>query len=247
MVPVVAAMSCAELSPATSLFELLLRLASIDLNLRIRLSSIEPRELTDDIIDLVADTPHFCHHFHVPLQSGDDGILSRMHRPYTAPFFRNKILTIHKKLPDAGIGIDVMAGFPGEDEPAFESSLSLLQALPLTYLHVFPFSPRQGTPAVTFSDKVHPQTIRERCARLRAIGRQKKDLFFRQLVGRTEAVLVEGGTDTRDGFLKGVSSNYARIKFLGPFHLQNSIVPVRIKEIMDADHLLGQPVSGCPS
>ena len=231
-----------DLSPATSLFELLLRLADMNLNLRIRLSSIEPRELTDDIIDLVAEAPRFCHHFHIPLQSGDDGILKRMHRPYTAAFFREKILSIHHKIPDAGIGIDVMAGFPGEDERAFNNSLALLQSLPLTYLHVFPFSAREGTPASRFDQQGHPQTIKQRCKKLRDIADQKKNAFFQRQVGKTLDVLVEKGRDFSDDCYKGLSSNYARVRLQGEAWIQNTIIPVCISKVINANGLFGKTV-----
>ena len=232
-----------DLSPPTSLSELLSRLARSELNLRIRLSSIEPRELTDEILDLVAETPCFCDHFHVPLQSGDDTVLSRMHRPYTASFYKEKILAIRAKIPDAGIGIDIMAGFPGEDERSFDNSISLLHSLPLTYLHVFPFSARGGTPASRYQDQVHAKTVQERCARLRAVGAQKKRVFYDQMVGRTLPVLLEGGRQHPNHPLKGVSSNYARVHVPGDRRHQNTIASVHITKVLQTGALYGKITS----
>ncbi len=133
-----------DLSPGSSLSELLHRLHDSDRTDRIRLSSIEPHEVTDDIIELAAKSDTLCRHFHIPLQSGDDLILKRMHRPYTNAFFRGLITKIHEMIPDAGIGVDTLIGFPGETEEAFENTYATTAELPVTYLHVFPFFIPQG-------------------------------------------------------------------------------------------------------
>jgi threonylcarbamoyladenosine tRNA methylthiotransferase MtaB len=129
-----------DLTPETGLYDLLHRIHESNTIDRVRLSSIEPLELTDDIIRCVAESPHFCRHFHVPLQSGDDRILKRMQRPYSAGFFRERVRIIQELLPDAAVGVDVLIGFPGETQAAFENTYGIIQELPVAYQHVLPFS-----------------------------------------------------------------------------------------------------------
>ncbi len=131
----------ADLNPPTNLTELLQSLNDGKLIERIRLSSIEPHEITEKMIKIVASSDIFCRHFHIPLQSGDDAILKKMHRPYTNRFFRDLITNIHEQIPDAAIGVDILVGFPGESDEAFENTYATIKELPVTYLHVFPFSP----------------------------------------------------------------------------------------------------------
>ena len=200
-----------DLKPHNSLFRLLARISARSPIERVRLSSIEPLELTDEIIALVADSDKFCHHFHIPLQSGDDGILKRMGRPYCTADFGKVVENIHRRLPDAGIGADVLVGFPGESETAFENTIHLITDLPLTYLHVFPFSPRPGTPAAKFSDPIPTPVIKPRAARLRQLGHGKQNRFYSRHVDRELTVLVEGPQGAPPGMVKGLTSNYIPI------------------------------------
>jgi threonylcarbamoyladenosine tRNA methylthiotransferase MtaB len=216
-----------DLHPVSSLGELLECVDRLKTSLRVRLSSIEPLELTDQIIALVAGSDRFCRHFHIPLQSGDRDILKRMGRPYRPETFSAVVSKIHAGLPDAAIGADVLVGFPGETEAAFENTLQLIEALPVTYLHVFPFSARPGTPAQGFSAKVHPNLIRRRCARLRELGNRKRIEFHRRFIGKRVQVLLESRRD-RTGFLKGVTSNYLPVLVEGDDTQMNQIVDVVI-------------------
>lgn len=175
---------------------------------RVRLSSIEPMELTDQIIDLVASSEIFCRHFHIPLQSGDNEILSRMKRPYSREDFKARVLKIKDQIPSAAIGADVLVGFPGESNQAFENTFALIEELPISYLHVFPFSPRKNTPAYSFENKVAEKIIKERCRMLRNLGRKKKEAFYNSQLKKRQTVLVEGTLDRNSGKLKGLSSNY---------------------------------------
>jgi len=143
-----------DLEPSTSLQRLLERIDRETEIPRARLSSIEPKELTDDIIALVAGSTRFCDHFHIPLQSGDDRILHLMKRPYTAEQFARLVRNIREQIPEAAIGADVLIGFPGETDAAFERTYALVANLPITYLHVFPFSPRDGTPAADMPNQI---------------------------------------------------------------------------------------------
>ena len=228
-----------DLSPKTSLSVLLKEIEGLRLIQRLRLSSIEPGELTKDIIRLISDSECICHHFHIPLQSGDDGILKRMNRPYTTSLFRERIETVHALLPGAAIGVDTLVGFPGETQKAFQNTYDLIQGLPVTYLHVFPFSPRQKTPACKFPDQVEPPVIQERCQQMRQLGRTKKRDFYKKFLGKTLPVLVEGKRDKDTGFLKGTTHNYIPVIFEGKVDLENRIVNVRLEKLNRSDSVSG--------
>ena len=200
-----------DLIPKTCLGELLNRIDDLNLIPRVRLSSIEPLELTDDIINRVAESNIFCRHFHIPLQSGDDHTLRKMGRPYAAKDFRQLVTKIHDRRPDAAIGVDTLIGFPGETDAAFENTYALIAELPVAYLHVFPFSPRPGTPAAGYPNKVSPNVVKHRCERMRALGNSKRIDFYNQFIGQKLEVLIETTRHRPTGLLKGLSSNYIPI------------------------------------
>ena len=197
---------------------------------RIRLSSIEPKELNDGIIQLAKEERGFCDHFHIPLQSGDDEILRRMGRPYDTGYFRELVLKINHEMPFAGMGVDLLLGFPGESDAAFDRSCQLIQDLPVSYLHVFPFSPREGTPAFNYKDKVHSETLKKRCAVMRSIGEEKRRKFENRNIGRSLTVVVQEKRDKSTGLLKGVSSNYITLLFDGPDTLKSRTAEVLFKQ-----------------
>jgi len=228
-----------DLSPATSLYQLLARIRSARFAPRIRLSSIEPVELTEEVMRLVSASASFCRHFHIPLQSGDDRILDRMNRPYDAGFFRELIGSVRDRMPDAAIGTDILVGFPGETESAFEETYMLIDSLPITYLHVFPFSSREGTPASRYPDQIGPAVIKERSKRMRILGDEKKRAFYQEFLGSRAEIIVEGGNTAPDGFLKGMTSNYIPVLVptggcagLGD-DLRDKMVAVRIYGVED--------------
>jgi threonylcarbamoyladenosine tRNA methylthiotransferase MtaB len=227
-----------DLIPKTCLGDLLNRIDSLNLIARFRLSSIEPLELTDDIINRVAESTVFCRHFHIPLQSGDDRILRKMGRPYTADGFRQKVTKIHRRLPDAAIGVDTLIGFPGETDTAFENTYTLIEALPVAYLHVFPFSPRPGTPAAGYPNKVSPDVIKHRCERLRALGNSKRNDFYNQFIGQKLEVLIETTRHKPTGLLKGLSSNYIPILIDANDDQKNKLMVVHAQKRIDV-HVLG--------
>ncbi len=220
-----------DLSPKYHLAGLLSRIYESNPIHRVRLSSIEPHELTQDILTLVAETDVFCDHFHIPLQSGDDSVLKKMHRPYTRSFFRDLIVKINSLIPDAAIGVDVLIGFPGETEKAFENTYLLIEELPVTYLHVFPFSVRKGTPASKYPQQVDSRTIKARCEKMRTLGNQKKQAFYKKFIGKTVKILIESKRDESTGFLKGITSNYIPVRVNGGDNCINTIVPARIDRI----------------
>ena len=227
-----------DLSPQVNLFDLLNLIHQANLIDRVRLSSIEPHELTDDIIQLVAESGRFCRHFHIPLQSGDDQILQNMQRPYSCSYFKDLIYKIHKLIPDAAIGVDILMGFPGETQTAFENTCDLIKELPVSYLHVFPFSSRKRTPASNFPDKVPAKVIQSRCRQMRDLGYTKKEQFYKKHIGRTVEVLIESKRDNRSGFLKGISSNYLRVLIDGDDVIKNAIVRAKIERLFNNDSLL---------
>jgi threonylcarbamoyladenosine tRNA methylthiotransferase MtaB len=229
-----------DLSPAVSLSELIRRINESKVMDRVRLSSVEPNELSDEIIRLVAMSDHLCRHFHIPLQSGDDNILKRMHRPYTAQFFRESVMNIRTAVPDAAIGTDILVGFPGESKTAFENTYSLIEQLSITYLHVFPFSPRKGTPAETYPDRVPLKVIKQRCQDMRELGVRKKNEFYKKLIGKTVEILIESKRDKFSGLLKGITSNYVPVLTDGDDSLKNTFVQVRIEEINGSNRVRGQ-------
>ena len=195
-----------DLNPQTSLLDLVRRIEEADTPTRIRLSSLEPQEATPELIAAIAASPKICPHFHLPLQSGADHVLSRMNRPYTSAFFRDLVHQICDLLPDAAIGCDVIAGFPGENDEAFGMTYDLLQALPISYLHCFPFSPRPGTKAAGFSGKVGEREKRKRVQLLRELGMEKRQTFYSRCLNQTLSLLIEHRRE--DGQLRGLSRNY---------------------------------------
>jgi len=214
---------------------------------RVRLSSIEPCELTEDIIKFIAQSDSgagsgqakICHHFHVPLQSGDDFILKRMYRPYSRSFFADLVKKIHKLLPDSAIGVDTLIGFPGESDEAFENTYSLIEQLPVSYLHVFPFSPRRGTPAYTYSDRVDSMVIKKRCQKMRTLGKHKRNVFYNKFKGKTLEILIEGKQNKTTNLLKGITSNYIPVLVKGEDKLRNTMVNVTINEVSDSNQVFG--------
>lgn len=220
-----------DLDPGESLLRLLEGLERGSGIPRIRISSIEPNELNDGLVDLFAESRRLCPHFHLPLQSGDPGILKAMNRPYGPGDFASLVARIRGRMPDAAVGVDVIAGFPGEGDKAFINTMELLEALPVDYFHVFPYSPRQGTAAARLPKPVPPEQIRTRAGALRRLGMKKRAGFYRRTLGRELEVLVETRRDRKSGMLRGVSRNYVPVLFEGPDSLQGRLVQVRIQAV----------------
>ena len=227
-----------DLIPKRCLSELLSRIDDFNLIPRVRLTSIEPLELSDAIIKQVAGSKRFCRHFHIPLQSGDDDILQKMKRPYTAKDFKELVIEIHDQIPEAAIGVDTLVGFPGESDSAFENTYALVEQLPISYLHVFPFSSRPGTPAAKYPHKIPPQVIKDRCKRMRLLGEFKRAEFYTQFVGQNMVALIETTRHRSTGLLKGLTSNYIPILIDASDDYQNKLVTIKAQELMD-DALVG--------
>ena len=227
-----------DLVPATDLSELLERIDRLKMVPRVRLSSIEPLELTGDLIQRIAGSPRFCSHFHIPLQSGADPILKKMKRPYTVEIFRQRVAKVRNQIPDAAIGIDTLIGFPGETDAAFRNTYDLIDELPITYLHVFPFSARPGTPAASYPDKIAPDVIKERCEKIRCLGQNKRLQFYQNFIGKEVEILVESTRHAATGLRKGLSSNYIPVLIDADDDQINKLVTVKLTEQMD-DALIG--------
>ncbi len=222
-----------DLVAQIGLKDLLRLIGREDLPLRVRLSSIEPTEIDAALIDTVALEPRLCPHFHIPLQSGDDGILKTMNRSYTARGFMQLVERIHERMPHAAIGVDTMAGFPGEDDTAYRNTAALIRDLPISYLHVFPYSARKGTAAAGFSDQIPRQVIKERAAELRQLGLQKRHTFYESCLGRTFMVLVEGWQSKEDMTVRGLSENYLRVVFAASRLTPNDLVPIKMEAVTE--------------
>ncbi len=207
---------------------------------RVRLSSIEPLEFDPALIGVLTASERVCHHFHIPLQSGDDRILKRMARPYNSARVRQLVSELTRAMPRAAIGMDVLVGFPGESQAAFENTYRLVAGLPLAYLHVFPFSPRSGTPAATMPDQVPAAVVKQRCAALRRLGREKRQAFYRRFVGQCFTAPVEGRRDPPSGQLKAVTDNYLPVLFSGPDRLMNSVVRLQIERLTSDGRIEGR-------
>ncbi|MBI2501705.1 MAG: tRNA (N(6)-L-threonylcarbamoyladenosine(37)-C(2))-methylthiotransferase MtaB [Candidatus Latescibacteria bacterium] len=217
-----------------SLVRLLADLEEVEGLERLRLNSIEPGYLSDELIAHAAASQKLCRHFHVPLQSGDDLILRRMNRRYTRADYAGRIEELARLIPDSAIGADVMVGFPGEEEEHFANTRALIEDLPLTYLHVFPYSLRSGTPAQKLGAHLDEGTKNNRAHQLIALGRRKRLDFNRRFVDRQLEVLVEERPDPASGLSAGLSDNYIKALFPGRADQVNHFVRVRVTQARDS-------------
>jgi threonylcarbamoyladenosine tRNA methylthiotransferase MtaB len=187
---------------------------------------------SNDLISLVADSPRIAKHAHVPLQSGSDQILRKMHRKYRPWHYAEKIRTIREAMPDAAIGADVMVGFPGETDELFEESRSFIEHLPFTYLHVFTYSSRPGTPSAAMPDQVPVHVARERNRVFRELAAQKNLEFRERFIGRLlDVITLQAGGD---GWTEALSDNFLKVRLAGT-HEANKVLRVDITETGDED------------
>jgi threonylcarbamoyladenosine tRNA methylthiotransferase MtaB len=193
---------------------------------RFRLSSIEPASVSDEIIDLMVAQPKFARHFHIPLQSGSNTVLSRMKRRYSAEYFADLIVNIAQRVPECGIGSDIICGFPGETEADFQATFERLEELPVTYLHPFTYSGRPGSEAESFADQVPAEVKKRRVQSLKRLARDKNRAFREKHVGETLRVLFEGAGPDNGSRASGLSDNYLRVEAEG--EASNRVEAVRI-------------------
>ena len=200
-----------DFSPPFSLENLLERLEHAETPPRIRLSSIEPLDFSPTLISFLSHSIKICPHLHIPIQSGDDDILKKMNRSYASSFLSSLINDLHRRIPQLSLGADVIVGFPGETDEQFQHTLELIQTLPLSYLHVFPFSKRKGTPASGFPHPVRESTITERAEVLRTLGKRKRRSFHETFLHQELNVLIQARQDRRTACWKGLSRNYVPV------------------------------------
>ncbi len=219
-----------DLTPPQDLAGLLSFLDQGPLPPRIRLSSLEPLEWSSGLIELLQSKPWICPHFHIPLQSGDEETLKRMRRPYTPKYYTDLIRELRSLFPDAAIGADVLTGLPGETEPQFLNTHQLLSELPIDYLHVFPFSPRSGTPAASWPGRIPGNEMKRRAHMLQELSRKKREALFNRFIGRRVEALAEA--EVKPGIWRGTSTNYLQIRFPAPSSLKPGSL---VKVLIDAD------------
>ncbi len=251
---------------APDLADLLRQIARVPGVARVRLSSIEPTQVTDSLLEAFASEPKLCRHLHIPLQSGDSGILRAMNRPYDQEFYLERCRAAYAALPDLAITSDIMVGFPGEDRPAFENTLAVVRAVGYARAHLFRYSPRPNTPAAEFAAQVSEAEKEARSKELGDACRATQRAFIARHLGRELEVLVENkegakraastsnGEDTGNadhepiapsggeilpGLLSGYTSNYIRVQFTGGSHLIGAVVNARLLE-PTSDGALGE-------
>lgn len=217
-----------DLTPRMDLTALVEMLGDSSLVRRIRLSSLDPREVPDRLLDLIAHSEVICPHLHVCAQAGEDTILKQMRRNYDTAYYRELLNKTRERLPDAALGSDIIVGFPGENDEQFESSLIYFASLPLTYFHVFPYSARRDTAASILPDPVPIPIKKARAQRMRQLGVQKKEQFCQTFRGRRMQVLIEEKIDRGSGGRRGYTRNYLPIIVSGGNHRVNEEVDVQI-------------------
>ena len=220
-----------DLSSQSSLYELLRELIKIEGDFRIRLSSLGPMDISDELIDLIAASPKICNHLHISLQNGSDRILHTMKRNYCMEYVYDLMNKITSRIPDIGVGADLIAGFPGETDQEFEEALGVVKELPFSYLHVFNFSRRKNTAAYDLPDQVPNRVRKQRVFILKELARQKSQKFKERFLKKDLDVLIEQNRDPETGYLKGYTGNYMSVHIDDSDDLINQIIPVYLSRI----------------
>jgi threonylcarbamoyladenosine tRNA methylthiotransferase MtaB len=207
---------------------------------RLRLGSVEPNEITNELLNMMAENPGLCHHLHIPVQSGHDEILRAMNRHYTTDEYRKLVQYLRFKIPDISISTDVIVGFPGETDEHFERIYNYIADLELSRIHVFPYSPRHGTPAAEMPHQVSPSVKEERSKRMISLAVEKEREFAACFVGHVTPVLFE---TVNQEWAEGLTGNYIRVFVAGEERLLGSMLPVRLLEVTE-DGMNGEIVTG---
>lgn len=226
-----------DFSPIIDLTAVLKLLEDIPGLERIRLSSLEPTEITSELLEKMASSSKICSHLHIPLQSGSTKVLQRMRRPYTAEEYLKLVTKVRRFMPDIGLTTDIIVGFPGETEDDFECTMQVAKSAAFSRLHVFPYSPRPGTPAASFPNQLSGKVKNNRSRRLISLGHQLALNFHQRHLGQTLDVLVE--EEREEGLLVGYSDNYIRVRFSGKDSFMNQIVPVTVSTAAE-DCVIGE-------
>ena len=225
----------------SSLTTLLDKLLRLNPQARFRLSSIEPEEVTPELVELLSTHTNLCPHLHLAIQSADGKVIKAMRRHYTPEFLEELLEAIVAKLPGVTLGADFIVGFPGETKEQFLNTLAFVSKSPLAYLHVFSYSDRPQTAASSFENKVTPKEKSERSRELIALGRSKKRKHLERFLGRELQVLIESRRHRQTGLLTGISDNYLRVVLEGSDDLKRQIVKVNAQQLLDGE-LLGEAV-----
>ncbi len=213
-----------------SFTDLLARLESADTPPRIRLSSVDPSGIDEEFVETVAASRKLARSIHIPLQSGDEAILKRMGRAYGQGTIRSLVSRLQQAVEKIGIGMDVMVGFPGEDEHAFQETYRFLESLPVFYLHIFPYSDREGTRASQMSGKVNPLSKKERVSKLKKLDAVKRQAFYRQFLGGRVSIIPEGKL-YKGRYMRGYSEHYLPVYIPYQKNLENSLITITVKRI----------------
>lgn len=234
-----------DLRPRTTLAHLLRELMAIRGLRRLRLSSILPAYVTEELMEVLTGSERICRHLHIPLQSGSDRVLRAMRRPYNVAIYRKLVARLAGEMPDLALGTDVIVGFPGESEEDFQATHHLVEDLPFSYLHVFAYSPRRGTEAAGMAAFVPPYLVKARSYRLRTLGRAKAWAFRSRFVGRDLEGLVLEARDGTTGKLVGLTEHYLEVLFDGDEGLKRTFAPLRVIQVF-GDRVFGVPASANP-
>ena len=226
-----------EQASGEKLHDLVASLLAIDGLERFRLSSVEPNTITDELIEVLKSSPKVLDHFHIPMQSGDDDILKAMRRKYTVADYKRIINKLMSAFPNAGIGADMIVGFPGETKEQFENTFNLAKELPLTHFHVFPYSKRKNTTAAKMESHIHHAEKKSRVKTLNMFGEAKLNLFSEDQIGKKTRVLFE--RRNKQGFFEGYSSNYLRVQVQTDLDLSNHVCEVYLTR-MENGKLFGE-------
>lgn len=218
-----------DLGNGTNLAALLSKLLVKNKDVRWRLSSLEPIELSDEILDLMRSNSNFCPHLHLPLQAAHNDILKAMNRPYTTEEYRHIIEKARKTIPDIAITTDLMLGFPGETESHFQAYLEFIEEMAFSGMHIFKYSPRRGTPAASYPNQVTAPIKEKRSSKMRLLADKLETAYAKRFIGRLLNVLVE--KEVKEGIWEGHSENYLQIYFASNSVKRGEIIPVKMQEI----------------
>lgn len=217
-----------DLIPKLNLVDVIKELEKIDGLLRIRLSSIEAGDVPEELIARMAQSKKLCPHLHIPIQSGDDEILKKMNRKYSRRDYLELIRKIKKRIPGVAITTDVLVGFPGETEKNFKQTVDLVKKILPLKVHIFPYSPRKGTPADAFRERINPAIIKERIQRLRGVADNCVAIYKKRFAGKKMAVLIERQCQDNPDFWEGYTDNYIKVRIKSGRNLQNQLVSLNL-------------------
>lgn len=221
-----------DLSPRMNLTAAVSAIEKIDDLLRVRLSSIEASDVSDELIRIIAESEKICRHLHIPIQSGDDEILKKMNRNYSHTDYQNLVKRLKSAVPEIAVTTDVLVGFPGESERNFNNTFGLIKKISPLKVHIFPYSRRSGTPAAdNFKEEIAPCIIKKRIFRLESLAKICSRAYKKKFLNKKMDVLVEGSVKECLGYLQGYTDNYIKVLFKSRQDLKNNLIPLKLKKI----------------